>query len=226
MFQIMVSEGVRGTNPDESSDNGTPVATSNLDRVLSLGLGGSKATDRLWDHTHKGLLYDTKPSSKPYATTGSDNSGNNQISKGVVTGKADISALNLGQQPQCGEWSGPTIQVHTIKGLGTPLYSLNAKYSEEGYDTHLTHSYGEGGFTGLYYPEGVHKGKPESHMPMVYNRNGSGGWRILYAIKQPGSNPAQHIESRKTLVEENRAEVCKLAAKAARSYELTESQAQ
>ena len=97
MFQIMVSEEVKGTNcnPDESSDDDTPVATSNLDRVLALGSGGSGATDHLWDHTDKGLFYDTKPSSKSY---GSDGSGNNQpeIIKGVVTGKEDIlSVLNL-----------------------------------------------------------------------------------------------------------------------------------
>ena len=81
MFQIMVSEEVKCTNPDESSDADVPVATSNLDRVLTLGLGDSGATDQLWDHTHKDLLYDTKPSSKPYTTAGSDDSGNNQIIK-------------------------------------------------------------------------------------------------------------------------------------------------
>ena len=42
--------------------------------------------------------------------------------------------LNLAQQPQCEEWSDQTIQVHTIKDLGTPLYSLDAEYGEEGYD--------------------------------------------------------------------------------------------
>ena len=45
MFQIMVSEEVKGTNHDESSDDDTPVVTSNLDRVLTLGLGDSGATD-------------------------------------------------------------------------------------------------------------------------------------------------------------------------------------
>ena len=139
-------------------------------------------------------MYDTKPSGKSYATAGSDDSGNNQIIKGVVTGKADISVLNLGQQPQCEEWSDQTIQVHTIKDLGTPLYSLDAEYGEEGYDIHLTHGYGEGDFTGLYRPEGVHEGKPESRIPMVYNWNGSGGWRIPYVVKRPGSDPAQHIK--------------------------------
>ena len=39
MFQIMVSEEVKGTNLDESSDDDTPVATSNLARVLTLGSG-------------------------------------------------------------------------------------------------------------------------------------------------------------------------------------------
>ena len=34
MFQIMVSEEVKGTNHDESSDDDTPVVASNLDRVL------------------------------------------------------------------------------------------------------------------------------------------------------------------------------------------------
>ena len=226
MFQIMVSEEVKGTNHSESSDDDTPMVASNLDRVLTLGLGDSGATDHLWDNTHKDLLYDTKPSSKSYATAGSDDSGNNQIIKGVVTGKADISVLNLGQQPQCEEWSDQTIQVHTIKDLGTPLYSLDAEYGEEGYDIHLTHGYGEGDFTGLCRPEGVHEGKPESRIPMVYNWNGSGGWRIPYVVKRPGSDPAQHIESLKSLMEENRVDMCKLAAKAARSFELTESQAQ
>ena len=61
---------------------------------------------------------------------------------------------------------------------------------------------------------------------MVYNWNGSGGWRIPYVVKRPGSDPAQHIESLKSLMEENRVDMCKLAAKAARSFELTESQAQ
>ena len=101
----MVSEEVKGTNHDESSDDDTPVVTSNLDRVLTLGLGDSGAMDHLWDNTHKDLLYDTQPSSKSYATAGSDDSGNNQIIKGVVTGKADISVLNPGQQPQCEEGS-------------------------------------------------------------------------------------------------------------------------
>ena len=68
-----------------------------------------------------------------------------------------------------------TIQVHTIRDIGTPLYSLDAEYGEEGYDIHLTHGYGKGDFTGLYRPEGVHKGKPESRIPMVYDWNGLGG---------------------------------------------------
>ena len=172
------------------------------------------------------MLYDTKPCSKSYATGGYDDSGNNQIIMGVATGKADISVLNLGQQPQCEDWSEQTIQVHTVKDLGTPLYSLDAEYGEEGYDIHLTHGYGEGDFTGLCRPEGVHEGKTESRIPMVYNWNGSGGWRIPYVVKRPGSDPAQHIESLKSLMEENRVDMCKLAAKAARSFELTESQAQ
>ena len=66
MFKIMVSEEVKGTNHDESSDDDTPVVTSNLDRVLTLGVGDSGATDHLWDNTHKDLLYDTQPSSKSY----------------------------------------------------------------------------------------------------------------------------------------------------------------
>ena len=128
MFQIMVSEQVKGSNPNESLDDDTSGATSNLDRVLALGLGDSGATDHQWDHTHTDLLYDTKPSRKSYATAGSDDSGNNvhQISTGVVTGKAGISVLNHGQQPQCAEWSHQTIQAHTIKDLGTSLYSLDA----------------------------------------------------------------------------------------------------
>ena len=85
---------------------------------------------------------------------------------------------------------------------------------------------GEGDFTGLCRPEGVHEGKPESRIHMVYNWNGSGGWRIPYVVKRPGSDPAQHIESLKSLMEENRVDMCKLAANAARSFELTESQAQ
>ena len=98
----------------------------------------------------------------------------------------------------------------------------------EGYDIHLTHGYGEGDFTGLCRPEGVHEGRPESRIPMIYNWNGSGGWRIPYGVKRPGSDPAQHTESLKSLMEENRVDMtlCKLAAKAARPFELTESQAQ
>ena len=55
--------------------------------------------------------------------------------------------------------------MHTIKDIGTPLYSLDAEYGEEGYDIHLTHGYGKGDFTGLYHPEGVHEGRPD--MPLV-----------------------------------------------------------
>jgi len=51
-----------GTNLCESSDDDMTGAPSNLDRVITLGLGDSGATDHLWDHTHKDLLYDTKPS--------------------------------------------------------------------------------------------------------------------------------------------------------------------
>ena len=111
----MVSEEVKGTNLCESSESDDDMtgAPSNLDRVITLGLGDSGATEHLWDYTHKDLLYDTKPSSKSYATAGSDGSGNNQIIRGVVTGKADISVINLAQQPQCEEWSDQTIQVHT-----------------------------------------------------------------------------------------------------------------
>ena len=144
MFQIMVSEEVKGTSLCESSDDDMAGAPSDLDRVITLGLGDSGATDHLWDHTHKDLLYDTKSSSKACATAGSDDSGNNQIIRGV-TGKADTAAIDLVRQPQCAqceEWSNQTIQVHTIKDLGTPLYSLDAEYGEEGYDIHLTHGYG------------------------------------------------------------------------------------
>ena len=101
-------------------------APSDLDRVITLGLGDSGATEHLWDHTHKDLLYDTKPSSKSYDTAGSDDSGNNQIVRGVVTGKADISVVNLAQQPQCEEWSDQTIQVHTIRTLASH-YTLSTQ---------------------------------------------------------------------------------------------------
>ena len=60
--------------------------------ALGLGARGSGATDRLWDHTHKGLLYDTKPSSTSYTAAGSDDSDNNRIIEEVaIVGKADIS---------------------------------------------------------------------------------------------------------------------------------------
>ena len=71
-----------------------------------------------------------------------------------------------------------------IKDIGTPLYSLDAEYGEEGYAIHLTHGYGKGDFTGLYRPEGVHEGKPESRIPMVYDWNGLGGWRVPYVTVQ------------------------------------------
>ena len=49
-----------------------------------------------------------------------------------------------------------------------------------------------------------------------------------YIVKRPGTGPAQHIaiESLKALIDDNDIGMCKLAANAARSYEMTESKAQ
>ena len=165
-------------------------------------VGDSGATDHLIDSKYTSSLYDTVPATTSYLTAGEG------VIEGDRQGKQDVSILNLDHQPQCPPSVDHTRSVTTIKGLGSGLWSLNAEFKDQGYDIHLCHGYNKGDFTGMYRPDTPEARRfgPESFIPMVYDTESGGGWRVPYLIRHPGTSDEQHEALLQAVLAQNEAD--------------------
>ena len=186
---------------------------------LTMGIGDSGATDHLHDSSFNECLSNPRPSRTRYATAGEGSI------KGDLVGELDVSVLNLNSQPNCPDYIDHTFTTTTVKGLGPPLFSLEASFRDQGYDVHLCHGYKKNDFTGLYRPPEGRQYGPESFIPMVYNWQGSGGWRVPYVVRRPGVSEDQHLSMLKSILEQNRVDTSRIAMRALQLHEYTESQA-
>ena len=184
---------------------------------VTYGIGDTGATDHLHDSTQNPMLYDTMPATARYQTAGEG------TITGDLKGKMDITVLNLDHQPQGPPSVDHTLTATTVKGLGPSLFSLEQEFRDNGYDIHLTHGYRRGDFTGMYRPP--ESGKPESFIPMVYNHEGSGGWRVPYLIRKPGTTDAEHQATLSAVMAQHELDSALSARVAAKQHELTVSQA-
>ena len=89
---------------------------------------------------------------------------------GDLEGDMDVTVLNLDHQPKGPPMSDHTIHTTTVKGLGAPLWSLEAAFRDQGYDIRMSHGYHKSDWTGMYRPPQGHKHGPESFIPMVSRR--------------------------------------------------------
>ena len=165
-------------------------------------VGDSGATNHLIDSKYTSSLYDTVPATTSYLTAGEG------VIEGDRQGKQDVSILNLDHQPQCPPSVDHTRSVTTIKGLGSGLWSLNAEFKDQGYDIHLCHGYNKGDFTGMYRPDTPEARRfgPESFIPMVYDTESGGGWRVPYLIRHPGTSDEQHEALLQAVLAQNEAD--------------------
>ena len=185
---------------------------------VQYGVGDSGASDHLHDSAYNPCLRDAVPSNATYATAG------DKSITGDLRGKMDVTILNLGHQPECPPHVDHTITTTTVPGLGESLWSLEAEFRDNGYDIFLRHGYREGDYTGMYRPPGVNN-LPESFIPMVYDHEGSGGWRVPYLIRSPGTTDAQHEATLRAVLAQNAADNARGARAAAARHEYTQTQA-
>ena len=166
------------------------------------GIADTGATDHLFDSKFSSFMYDTRPATASYQTAGQGSI------HGDVTGSMDISVLNLSHHPECPPSVDQTLHVTTVKGLGPSLYSLEAEYRDKGYDIHLSHGYKKGDYTGLYRPNTPEAKRygPESFIPLVYDHEGSGGWRVPFIVRHPSCSDEQHKARLQSVLEQNETE--------------------
>ena len=197
---------------------------------LTISIGDSGASDNLGEHsTFASCINNPMPSHKRYSTA-----GDGTYIEGVVEGEIDISVLNVDSQPKCSsDWANASTTITTVRGLGESLFSLEAWYRDQGYDTHLSHGYHKGDYTGLYRPpERVQQktlGKvfgPESFIPMVYNWKGQGGWKVPYVIRRPGSTDEQHKALLKSILDSERQGQCRKTQQILHANTYTQDKAQ
>ena len=117
------------------------------------------------------------------------------------------------------------IHTTTIKGLGPSLWSLESSFRDQGYDIHLCHGYRKGDVTGMYRPPEAKEYGPESFIPMVYNWHGSGGWRVPYVVRRPGTSDDEHVAKLKAILAQNQTDTSKTAKRAVQLHEYTTHEA-
>ena len=188
-----------------------------LSSEVAYGIGDTGATDHLCDSSMNPMLYDAVPATTRYQTAGEG------TIRGDLKGKMDVTVLNLDHQPKGPPSVDHTLTATTVKGLGPSLWSLEQEFRDNGYDIHLTHGYKKGDYTGMYRPP--ESGKPESFIPMVYNHEGSGGWRVPYLIRKPGTTDAEHQATLSAVLAQHELDSARSARIAAKQYELTAHQA-
>jgi site-specific DNA-cytosine methylase len=193
------------------------VGEGSVSEGVQYGVGDSGASDHLHDSSYSHCLYDTEPSNVRYATAG------DKHITGDVKGKMDVTVLNLDHQPECPPYVDHTINTTTVQGLGENLWSLEGEFRDHHYDIYLRHGYKSGEFTGMYRPPGV-EGLPESFIPMVYDHEGMGGWRVPYLIRNPNTSDAEHAALLKAVLEQNDLDNSRGARIAARRNEYTLTQ--
>ena len=163
-------------------------------------LGDTGASQHLIDSSYNSTLYSTEKATSQFHTAGEG------MISGDLVGLQDISVLNLDHQPNCPESVDHTRTVTTVKGLGPSLWSLETEFRDRGYDIHLTHGYRKGDYTGMYRPDTPEAARfgPESFIPMVYDHEGSGGWRVPYLIRKPGTSDGEHQALLEATITQNR----------------------
>ena len=182
---------------------------------VTMGVGDSGATDHLHDASYNCYLRNAVPSTTSYqiADGGSIT--------GDLEGDMDVTVLNLDHQPKGPPMSDHTIHTTTVKGLGAPLWSLEAAFRDQGYDIRMSHGYHKSDWTGMYRPPQGHKHGPESFIPMVYNYQGSGGWRVPYVVRRPGHSEDEHLAKLTAILQQSMADSSKGAKHAAKVHECT-----
>ena len=187
---------------------------------LIMGVGDSGASDHLHDASLNSCLKDALPSDTSYQIA------NGKYIQGDLKGDMDITVLNLDHQPKGPKYVDHTIHTTTIKGIGQNLWSLEAAFRDQGYDIRMSHGYKKGDWTGMYRPPEGHKYGPESFIPMVYNYNGSGGWRIPYVVRRPGTSDIDHLSMLESIYEQSKRDQSHIALRAEKLHELNAFQAQ
>jgi hypothetical protein len=186
---------------------------------MTYGIGDSGATHHLHDSEFNPYMYNTQRSKSEYCTAG------DEMIQGDLTGSMDISVLNLDHQPEAPISVDHTIQTTTVKGLGSNLFSLEDEFERNGYDIYLRHGYKDGDFTGMYRPPEASSFGPESFIPMCYDLEGTGGWRVPYLIRKPGTSDSDHKALLEAVLSQNRANCSRGARIALKQHEYTTEQA-
>jgi site-specific DNA-cytosine methylase len=161
---------------------------------VTFGIGDSGATDHLFDHDEvAGDLHGAKTYRQVYETASEINITTE------LQGELEVSVLNLDRLANTPDYTSSTITVNTVKGFSSPLWSFEAAFRDQGYDINLTHGYGSSDRSGLYRPNEEAQqetlGKvygPESFIPIVYDWEGQGGWKVPFVIKRKGESENQH----------------------------------
>ena len=169
------------------SSIGTALLSDKVQTFLQLGVGDSGASDNLFKSAAaNSSLTNTRRSNVRYSQA-EEGAG----IRGDLIGDMTITILNLSEQKQCPPSVDHTFSVTTVENLGSPLISLEAFFRDQGYDIHLSHGYQPGDFTGMHRPSGTKHGE-ESYIPLVYNWEGQGGWRLPFVIRDPSASDAEH----------------------------------
>ena len=187
---------------------------------ITWGVADTGASDFLHDTDVNDCLRNPRKSTQSYMTAG----------KGCIfgdrEGELDVTVLNLDHQPHCPPTVDHTFTTTTVKGLGQPLWSLESVFRDQGYDIHLSHGYKKGDYTGMYRPPEGSKYGPESFIPMVYDWQGSGGWRVPYVIKHPETRETDHIALLRAILEQSKIDQSRNAKRAEQLHTYNAFQAQ
>ena len=181
---------------------------------LEFTLGDTGASGSVSDaSTYNPHLKNPRPSKSTFSIA-----GNGSI-RGDLEGEIQVSVLNLESQPYCPDIIEHEFTTTTVKDLGhETLVSLDEHFRSLGYDVILSHGYRKGDRTGLYRPPEAHAYGPESYLPLVYNYQGRGGWRLPYVIRRRGVSEESHQRLLTSILDQHHRVNSKEAKKLVKRY--------